>query len=168
MPLNLLKKYNALLELDSLSPRDREKSLMGVFNKDIVNNLSFKFQGKQINPTPQDGAISMNILFMHLTTQIIDEKTREREFELHRSRRLHWIKHHIDERKKENMLVFSLKEPFGFRTYVFDVDENYVIVLEPLREKNEYYLLTAFHIQGKDAKRDKFKIKYARRLPDTL
>jgi hypothetical protein len=168
MPFNLLKKYNALLELDSLNPKEREVSLMGIFNRDIVNNHSFIFQGKQLNPTPQDGAISMDTLFTHLTTHIIDKKTREREFEIHRSRRLHWIKHHIDERKKDNMLVFSVKEPEGFRTYIFDVDENYVIVLEPLRKKDEYYLLTAFYVQGKDAMRNKFKKKYARRLPDTL
>lgn len=168
MPLNLLKKYNALLELDALNPKDREKSLMGIFNRDIVNNSSLKFRGKQLNPTPQDGVISMNILFTHLTTHIIDGKTKEREFEIHRSRRLHWIKHHIDERKKEKMLVFSVKEPAGFRTYIFDMDENYVIVLEPLRKKDEYYLLTSFYIQGKDAMRDKFKKKYAKRLPDTL
>lgn len=168
MPLNLLKRYNALLELDGLNPKDREKSLMGIFNRDIVNNPFLKFQGKQLNPTPLEGVISMSTLFTHLTTQIIDKKTREREFEIHRSRRLHWIKHHIDERKKGNMMVFSLKEPEGYRTYIFDVDENYVIVLEPLRKKDEYYLLTAFYIQGKDAMRNKFKKKYARSLPDTL
>ena len=168
MPYNLLKKYNALLELDGMNPKDREKSLKGVFNKDVVNNPSFKFLGKQLNPTPNDGEIPMNTLFTHLTTQIIDEKTRKREFEIHRSRRLHWIKHHIDERKKDNMLVFSVKEPEGFRTYIFDKDENYVIVLEPLREKHEYYLLTAFHIRGKDAMRNKFGNKYAKRLPETL
>jgi hypothetical protein len=168
MPFNLLKKYNALLELDGLNPKDREKSLKGVFNRDVVNNPSFKFQGKKMNPTPQDGEIPMSTLFTHLTTQIIDKRTREREFEIHRSKRVHWIKHHIEEKKKDNMLVFSVKEPEGFRTYIFDMDENYVIVLEPLREKNEYYLLTAFNIRGKDAMRNKFRKKYEKRLPDTL
>jgi hypothetical protein len=168
MPLNLLKIYNALLELDSLNPRDREKSLMGIFNRDIVANASFKFQGKQLNPTPQDGKISMSTLYTHLTTHIIDKKIRARDFEIHRSKRLHWIKHHIDEKKDDNMLVFSVEEPEGFRTYILDKDEKYVIVLEPLRKKNEYYLLTAFHIRGKDAMRDKFGRKYARRLPETL
>jgi len=168
MPLNLLKKYNALLELDGFNERDREKSLMGVFNRDIVNNNSFRFKGKQLNPTPKDGVITMSTLFTHLTTHIIDKKTREREFEIHRSKRLHWVKHHIDERKKDNMLVFSVKEPEGLRTYIFDIDEKYVIVLEPLRTKNEYYLLTAFFVQGKDEKRNKFIKKYARRLPETL
>ena len=90
MPYNLLKIYNALLELDGLNPKDREKSLMGVFNRDIRNNQFFRFQGKQLNPTTttKDGEIPMNTLFTHLTTQIIDQKTKEREFEMHRSRRL--------------------------------------------------------------------------------
>ena len=168
MPYNLLKEYNALLELDGMNQKDREKSLRGVFNRDVVNNSSFKFQSKQLNPTPHDGEIPMNTLFTHLTTQIIDEKSRKREFEIHRSVRLHWIKYHINERRKDNMLVYSVKEPEGFRTYIFDKDENYVIVLEPLRAKDEYYLLTAFHIRGKDAMRKKFENKYAKRLPETL
>ena len=66
------------------------------------------------------------------------------------------------------MLIFSVKEPNGNRTYIYDIDENYVIVLEPLREKNEYYLLTAFYVRGKDAKRKKYEKKYKRRLSDLL
>ena len=35
---NLLKQYNALLEVDSMSPAQRTISLRGVFNRDIQNN----------------------------------------------------------------------------------------------------------------------------------
>jgi hypothetical protein len=168
MPLNLLKKYNATLELVAMNPKDRDKSLRGVFNKTIVNNTSFTFRGKQLNPTPKDGEVPMETLFSHLTTQITDIRTRKREFEIQRSMRLHWVKHHIDEKKEDNMLVFSVNEPEGIRTYIYDRDEKYVIVLEPLRKKGEYYLLTAFCVEGKDAKRDKFIKKYDRRLPELL
>lgn len=48
------------------------------------------------------------------------------------------------------MYVFSVEEPDGIRTYIWDKDEDYVSVLEPLRNKDEYYLLTAYHIEGKD------------------
>ena len=168
MPLNLLKKYNATLELVAMNPTDREKSLRGVFNRDIVNNTSFIFRGRQLNPTPKDGEVPMETLFSHLTTQITDIRTRKREFEIQRSIRLHWVKHHVDEKKEDNMLFFSVKEPEGIRTYIYDTDEKYVIVLEPLRKKGEYYLLTAFYVEGKDAKRDKFIKKYVRRLPELL
>jgi len=47
-------------------------------------------------------------------------------------------------------------------------EEKYVIVLEPLRKKDEYYLLTAFNVRGKDAERDKYLKKYKRRLPNIL
>jgi hypothetical protein len=141
---------------------------MGVFNRDIVNNSSFKFKGRQINPIPHDGVIKMDTLFAHLTTEIVDSKTRKREFEIHRSKRLHWVKHHIDEKKTNRMLVFSVKEPNGFRTYVYDQDESYVIVLEPLRKKEEYFLLTAYWVRGKDAKRNKFLKKHKRRLLEVL
>mgnify|MGYP001791513092 CR=1 FL=1 len=168
MPLNLLKKYNALLELVAMNPKDRDKSLRGVFNRDIVNNISFIFRSKQVNPTSKDGETPMETLFSHLTTKMTDTRTRKREFEIKRSIRLHWVKHHIDEKKVDNMLVFSVNEPEGVRTYIYDKDEKYVIVLEPLRIKSEYYLLSAFYVEGKDAKRDTFIKKYDRQLPELL
>ena len=103
-------------------------------------------------------------LFNHLTTVVVDKKTNHREYDRNRSIRLHWIRYHIEETKKENMLVFSVDEPIGIRTYIYDVDEEYVIVLEPLRNKGEYYLLSAYHIEGKDKARNKMMKKYRRRM----
>jgi hypothetical protein len=62
------------------------------------------------------------------------------------------------------MLIFSVKEPDGIRTYIYDKDEQYVIVLEPLRKLSEYYLLSAYYVRGKDAAKDKFEKKYKRKL----
>jgi len=168
MPFNLLKKYNQLLELAGFDELKRELSLKGVFNRDIVNNPNFIFRGKRILPTPDSGVIKMETLFKHLTTVIVDKNTRKREFDLYRSLRLHWVKFHIEEQKTENMLIFSVKEPEGVRTYIYDKDEKYVIILEPLRNKNEYYLLTAYYLSGKDSKRDKIVKKYNRRLDNIL
>lgn len=169
MPLNLIKVYNGLLELNGLNEHDRKTSLLGIFDRDVRDNDDFKFRAKQIIPTPLDGEIKMSTLFTHLTTRIIDYNTKKREFDHHRSIRLHWLKHHIDELIKENILVFSVKEPNGFRTYIFNKDENYVVVLEPLRRKDEYYLLTQYYVQGKDAKRKKFEKKYNKlRLKEVL
>ena len=151
MPLNLLKTYNHLLEVASMNEFQRKKSLKGVFERDITDNLSFRT--KKINPTPADGQESMERLFTHLTTVITDKKTNKREFDTPRSVRLH-------------MYLFSVAEPKGIRTYIYDRSERYVIVLEPMRRKNEYYLLTAYHIEGKDAARKKIAQKYKRRLPD--
>lgn len=168
MPFNQLKRYNDLLDITGMSPHNRNTSLKGVFDRDITNNANFKFRTKQITPTPLDGQITMDTLFRHLTTVMVDKKTRAREYDLHRSQRLHWVKYHLRETKKENMLVYSVKEPDGNRTYVYDKDEKYVIVLEPLRNKDEYYLLSAYYVRGKDAKRNKFEKKYKRRLPELL
>jgi len=126
------------------------------------------FQTKQINPTTKEGELPMETLFTHLTTVMNDAGERKREFDIHRSNRLHWVRHHIEEHKKENMLVFSIKEPEGNRTYIYDRDEKYVIILEPLRIKNEYYLLTAYYLMGKDEKRDKIEKKFKRRLNEVL
>jgi hypothetical protein len=144
MPLNLLKVYNQLLELASMKPLERTISLKKIFNRDIAENSNFTFRNKALKPTPKDGVVTMETLFSHLTTIITDKKTKSREFDIHRSVRLHWVKYHLTERKTENLLVFSVKEPEGNRTYIYDKTEKYAIVLEPLRSNNEYYLLTAY------------------------
>jgi hypothetical protein len=166
MPLNLLKKYNQLLDIISMNEYRRTISLKGIFDRDITKNPTFAFHTKKINPTPADGQDSMERLFTHLTTLITDNSTNKREFDAARSVRLHWLKYHIEENKKDNMLAFSVAEPDGIRTYIYDKDEHYVIVLEPMRKKNEYYLLTAYHLEGKDRARDKMIKKYERRLED--
>ena len=168
MPLNVLKRYNQLLDIVSMNEFQRKQSLQGVFDRDITNNSNFKFQTKQINPTPAEGQDSMERLFMHLTTVITDKTTNRREFDMARSVRLHWIKHHIEENKKNNMFVFSVAEPNGTRTYIYDYDERYVIVLEPMHKKNEYYLLTAYYLAGKDKAREKMMKKYKRKLSNIV
>lgn len=168
MPLNLLKKYNQLLDISPMNEVQRKQSLNGIFNRDITNNPDFTFRTKQINPTPAEGQDSMERLFTHLTTVITDRNINKREFDMARSVRLHWLKYHIDENKKNNMFVFSVAEPDGTRTYIYDKDEFYVIVLEPMRRKNEYYLLTAYHLNGRNKARNKIMKKYNRRLPDVV
>jgi len=168
MPLNLLKIYNQLLEIAALSVVKRTESLKAIFKRDIENNDKFKFRNKQIKPTVTDGEIPMETLFKHLTTIKFDYETQKREFDFHRSVRIHWIKYHIEGKKTDNVLIFSVKEPEGNRTYIYDKDENYVIVLEPLRKTSEYYLLTAYPILGKDDKREKMLKKYKKRLPEVL
>ncbi len=166
MPLNLIKKYNDLLDFGAYNEFQRKQSLQSIFDRDISNNPNFSFRKKPIQPTPKNGEISMTTLFSHLTTVIVDRAIRKRDFELDRSRRLHWIKFHLEEQKREDMLCFSVQEPEGIRTYIYDKVEKYVIVLEPLREINEYYLLTAYHLKGKDAKRNKMLQKHKRKLDE--
>jgi hypothetical protein len=168
MPLNLLKRYSNLLDIGGLTVNQCKESLKGIFDRDITNNPSFKFRTKLITPTPKDGEIPMETLYSHLTTKVIDKKTRQRAFDIHRSQRLHWVKYHINEKKEDNMLCFSVKEPEGIRTYVYDKDEKYVIVLEPKHNNTIYYLLTAYHLRGKDAQRNKILRKYKRRLHEVL
>lgn len=164
MPFNLTKKYNDLLDLFGMSTSDRTKSLRGVFNRDIQNNPNFSFNGKPIFPTPKEnGILAMETLFNHLTSKEADKEEHHREFDMSRSQRLHWIKYHVEQQKAERMLYFSVSEPRGNRTYIYDIDECYVIVLEPRRDKMSYYLLTAYHLEGKDSARDKIMRKYNRR-----
>lgn len=164
MPFNLTKKYNDLLDLLGMNERQRIESLRRIFNRDIEDNPVFTFNGKPIYPTPKEnGQIAMENLFNHLTRKEVDKETHHREFDMSRSQRLHWIRHHVERRKKDNMLYFSVAEPRSPRTYIYDINEKYVIVLEPRRNRSAYYLLTAYHLEGKDAARNKIMNKYKRR-----
>jgi hypothetical protein len=97
----------------------------------------------------------METLYSHLTTIMIDKDTRKREFESTRAVRLHWVKYHIEEESPKNRDVFSVLEPEGMRTYIYDKKEKYIIVLQPSRyaERNEYYLLTAYPLRGGDSRK---------------
>jgi hypothetical protein len=164
MPFHLLKVYNQLLELEAYNSVQRTQALQALFDRDFTQNPILRFKNRPIQPTPKNGEIPMATLFTHLTTVMIDKQTRKRVYEGERSNRLHWIKFHLEEQKADNMLHFSVKEPEGIRTYIFDITENYVIVLEPLNKINEYYLLTAYYLTGKDLKRNKILQKYKRRM----
>lgn len=170
MPFNLIKKYNDLLDIMGMPESQRTESLRRIFNRDIQGNNHFTFNGKPIYPTPdENGEIAMEMLFIHLTRKVVDKDTHHREFDKGRSERLHWIRYHVEQRKADNMLYFSVAEPRSTRTYLYDIDEKYVIVLEPLRKGSAYYLLTAYHLEGKDAARNKLMNKYNRcRLPYLL
>ncbi|MPM20290.1 hypothetical protein SDC9_66719 [bioreactor metagenome] len=169
MPTNLIKVYNELLELLFLNEPQRIKSLTGIFERDIRNNRNFLFRQKSIYPTPaEDGDIAMEVLFNHLTRKTTNDDSKKRELDIERSCRLHWIRYHIEEKKKGNMLCFSTREPKGFRTYIYDKDEKYVIILEPRCNNTNYFLLTAYPLMGKDKARDKIMKKYRHRLNEVL
>ena len=63
------------------------------------------------------------------------------------------------------MLIFSAEDPEGIRTYIYDQDERYVIVMEPQMKTGDYFLLSEYYVEGKDIKRDKIRKKWNRRLP---
>jgi hypothetical protein len=156
MATNLLKIYNEFLEIVHLSEPERKKSLKDIFNRDISNNQDFAFRRKVIRPLKIDGQESMDTLFSHLTCEskeVKDEKGRkykQRIFDIDRSKRLHWIWHHIQEKDKDKIDVFSYQDRVNgknkIRTYIYDFVEKYVLILEPQRSQTDYYLLTAYYL----------------------
>jgi len=171
MPINQTKLYNQLLELEYMGEGQRNNSLRLIFKRDIEDNGNLRFQGRQISPNKlQDDATSLNVLFTHLTCTVLDYKTMAREFDIARSKRLHWIKHHVDGVCLHHCKVFSCIDRNQkdsrdeVRTYIFNEVESYLIVLRPLRNGDGYYLLTAHYLDGRDPK--KIDKKYKRRLPE--
>jgi hypothetical protein len=176
MPFNLLKTYPQLLELGHLNEYQRTESLQSIFKRDIEENPELNFRTKTIRPIKGE-VPAMVILFRHLTTEEIeveDEngyKYPKRIFEMDRSQRLHWIRFHLEEKKKDNVEVFSVAERDQkkrkdiIRTYIYDVEQKYIIVLDPQRTQKDYYLVTAFHL-NKDYGEKKIKKLIKNRLPE--
>ncbi len=176
MPLNLIKIYPQLLELAHLSEGQRTDSLKAIFRRDIEDNTNLKFRTKIIRPIKGEEP-AMQILFKHLTCEEIIMENEDgttypkRVFEMDRSVRLHWVRHHIEERKKENIEVFSVEErdlkkrKDVIKTYIYDIEQDYVIVLEPQRSGTDYYLLTAYYLNKMEGKKSIQK-KLKKRLPD--
>lgn len=154
MPTNLLKKYPELLEIGFMGEQQRKVSLMNIFKRDIEDNSHFNFRAKQIRPIKKEGEASMQTLFHHLTTQDIKDgngkKTGNKKFDIERSKRLHWIRYHIEEIKKTQMAIFSYEDRVKgkdmIRTYIYDIEQKYVIILQPQRSGLDYYLLTAYYL----------------------
>lgn len=176
MPFNLLKKYPELLEIGHLAEPDRNRSLKGVFERDIENNDNFQFRGKTIRPIKGEEP-AMQLLFRHLTTEEVEEEDenghtfKRRVFEIHRSQRLHWIKFHIDEKIQKDIKIFSTEErangKLKFRTYIYNLVQKYVIVLEPQRSRMDYYLLSAYYL-NRSYGEDKMKKKLKHKLDNLL
>jgi hypothetical protein len=175
MPFNLLKTYPQLLELVHLNEQHRTESLLKVFKRDIEENPGLNFRTKTIRPIKGEEP-AMVLLFRHLTTEEIeveenDKKYPKRIFEMDRSQRLHWVRHHLEERKKENIEVFSVEERDQkkrkdiIRTYIYDIEQKYMIVLDPQRTQKDYYLVTAYYL-NKDYGEKKIKKLMKKRLPE--
>ncbi len=176
MPFNLLKKYPELLEFGGMNETQRDHSLKAIFNRDIENNENFSFRDRRIWPMKGD-KIPMELLFEHLTTskeiiEITGEQTySKRVFEPDRSKRLHWIRHHVEESEPTGVFYFSVMERNKgediVRTYIFDSIERYVVVLEPQRKQNNYYLLTAYYLNRPEGEKT-IRKKMKRMLPDVV
>jgi hypothetical protein len=159
MPLNLIKVYAELLDIAFLSEQERAASLQRILVRDIEDNPSLNFRKKIIRPIKGEEP-DLQITLRHLTTADteIDQKGtvhKKRFFEMDRSQRVHWIRHHLEERSVESVRVFSVEErdqrkrKYRIRTYLYDTDQNYIIVLDPQRSERDYYLITAYFINKK-------------------
>lgn len=60
MPLNLIKTYNSLLELDAFDEEERNASLMGIFKRDFVDSGNY-FRQKKVLPTLSQGKNTLSI-----------------------------------------------------------------------------------------------------------
>ena len=67
MAINLIKKYDAFLEINHFTEAQRKVSLRAVFDRDIADNEDFNFRTKIIRPLKKEDVIDVESLFKHLT-----------------------------------------------------------------------------------------------------
>lgn len=160
---NILKIYPELLDIMGLSESEKLRDLRSIFKRDIEDNTDFAFRSWRIYPIKAQGEVDMERLFKHLTCEEVMIENEDgttypkRVFEVARSQRLHWIKHHIKEKTPANIDVFTVEEKDAKKrkvkkTYIYDKVEEYVIVLEQQRS-NAFYLLTAYHLNKEYGKK---------------
>lgn len=173
MPLNLTKRYPHLLELVGMNEKERTRSLHLIFDRDITDNDRFSFRSKRIYPIKTDGHIDMDREFLHLTTneELDEDGVPHRIYDRFRSERLHWIRAHIEEKTGDNIIIFSIEERNQkkrvdeTRVYIYNKDQKYVVVLEPQRKGQAYFLLTAYYLNKEHGEKQiKKKIKRGVRL----
>lgn len=179
MAFNLLKQYNTLLEVGHLDESARLRSLRAVFDRDIVDNSSFCFRDKVIRPIKKEGMIDMDVLFKHLTfrTDKVKENKKSKSvsrevFDHDRSVRLHWIRFHIEERLADKIHVFSHLDRIPdrgnvLRTYLYDEEEKYIIILELQRSGQDYYFISAYYLSESWSLKQ-IEQKMANRIMDVL
>lgn len=154
MPLNLTKRYPLLLELAGMSDKERTRSLHMIFDRDITYNDLFSFRSKRIYPIKTDGQIDMDREFLHLTTneELGEDGVPHRIYDRFRSERQHWVRTHIEEKTGDDITVFSIEERNTkkrrdeTRVYIYNKGQKYVVVLEPQRKGQAYFLLTAYYL----------------------
>lgn len=179
MPINLIKQYPELLELVG-SLYDMRASLRRIYVRDVEDNPDFKFRGIPIHPIKaEEGQLEMVMTFAHLTTREYEQSDEngsplppKREFDIKRSRRLHWINHHVHERTPENIQVFTViewdkkKHQDVTHTYIYDMVGKYVIVFDR-RQQKDFRLLTAYYLDEPYAEK-MMKKKMKKKLTDVL
>jgi hypothetical protein len=175
MAINYIKKYKALLELNHFTEWERKQSLQAIFNRDIADNENFTFQNKIIRPLKKEDIFDVESLFKHLTHRSEDEtdkrgvkiKTRN-IFDFERSKRLHWILPHINQKVKDEIRLFSsvvrINGQDVIRTFIYNVTEEYIVILEPHRSGLDYYLITAYYLEKIYGGPKSIKKIYDRRL----
>ena len=153
MPFNLLKKYPEATGNPAFGEtRAQRLHYIGCIAGTSKTTKRSSFREKRVYPIKSDGEIDMQREFMHLTTtddkgsgRRCDEK---RVFEPDRFPRLHWIRHHIEERTSHVLEIFSCEERDMkhqkniYRTYVYDMAGMW----SSSNHSNGYYLLTAYYL----------------------
>lgn len=178
MPLNQLKKYPDLLDIMSLNEYQRMQSLRLIYDRDIQDNENLTLLKKVIRPIKIDGKPSFDTVFNHLIKEESEFEedgkiVKRRIFEKDRAQRLHWVKYQIELNKKAGIEVFSTEERDAakrknvFRTYIYDIEREYVVILEPQNSGRDYYLLSAYYLNKSWAPKS-MRNKMKKKLPDIL
>ncbi len=177
MAINIIKRYSDFLELNHYSSSQKTASLKTIFDRDIGDNVNFKFKNKIIRPLKKEDVIDVESLFKHLTHRT--DRTKDKKgkviisrsiFDVERSKRLHWISPHLKGKITDEVKIFSsnnrIRGKNVIRTYIYNVTQDYVIILQPQRSKLDYYFITAYYLEKKYGGPKMINNKYKNKLEE--
>jgi hypothetical protein len=79
---------------------------------------------------------------------------------------------HIKEKITSELRIYStnnrIKGKDIVRTYIHNVTEKYILILEPQRSKMDYYFITAYYLEKKYGGPNMIKNKYKNKLEEVF
>lgn len=134
-----------LLDFQNCNCDDEKFSLAyEIFKQDFIKTKLYLAQKIYINPLTHKKQNGKEKIFWHITTRE-NLKSKVREFDEQRSKRIGWIKKIIDNYTHNEIKMFFYKEKRCIRLYLWLYNYDFVVILQKLG-KVESFLVTSFYI----------------------
>lgn len=83
--------------------------------------------------------------FVHITTKE-NSGTQERQLDLRRCERIHWIRVIVENETHDSVLVWTKPNKKRMRVYLYAPSERFLVILED--RGSVYFLVTAYYVDG--------------------
>lgn len=138
-----------MLEVSPFNSETTYQMLYGFFCKTFNSSLSFR-EKKVWFYKDKDNETGKEKIFWHLVERKQPYDKNNRTWDPERAARMPWIKPILLYSDKNEVLVWNYLEGNGkVRTYCWLYDFDFIVIIEPNKDYEQYRLVTSFHIDGK-------------------